>query len=135
MNNDNICAQCGGILRLEYTIVFEQCSPHEIRLNLDNEPDRPIRLCPGHRELAQEHHDGILTTNEDRLDHHEYVVEWREAEFDGRNVAIFDQMSFSSSGTCLLWPQEALELLTWLQRNRERLETLAREQEEVRKHE
>lgn len=43
--NDNNCSQCGGILRIEYTISFERILPAEIRVT--SLPDG-YKLCPGH---------------------------------------------------------------------------------------
>ncbi len=43
---ENICKQCGGLLRFEWTLVFEQCSPHEVRHEPKSIPDQG--LCPGH---------------------------------------------------------------------------------------
>jgi hypothetical protein len=42
----NTCNVCGGILRFEWIMAFEQCRPRDMRV----EPRDPMtfRLCPGH---------------------------------------------------------------------------------------
>jgi len=42
--NSNICQQCGGTIRIEYTMGFEQCYPVDLR----SSPQTMLKLCPGH---------------------------------------------------------------------------------------
>jgi hypothetical protein len=46
VGGENICPQCGGLLKIEYIVEFNQCLPHSLRI----EPTLPpiVRLCPGH---------------------------------------------------------------------------------------
>lgn len=42
--DSNMCEICGGVLKIEYTMTFEQCRPLSLRV----EPTSPPYLCPGH---------------------------------------------------------------------------------------
>lgn len=43
-HDDNICQQCGGTIRIEYTMGFEQGYPMDLR----SSPQTMLKLCPGH---------------------------------------------------------------------------------------
>lgn len=65
---NNICQECGGLLRIEYVMGFERCKPRDMRCmpNLDH------HLCPGHDHPAPTHDgnlDGLLLG----VDHHAEV--------------------------------------------------------------
>lgn len=110
----NICAECGGAIALEYTIVFERCLPHEIRVAPDLVPS-PFRLCPGHPKLEREH-DGNLDTYE----HARHVV----CHFEGEGITIeVPRME----KCCRLDAQQALSLLSLLEQKRDMLEHWAKD--------
>jgi len=43
-DNENQCQQCGGTVRLEYRIGFEQGRPMDLRVD----PPTFLKICPGH---------------------------------------------------------------------------------------
>lgn len=94
-SEENICKQCGGILRVEWTMAFEQGIPRDIRFEpqmLENQ-----RICPGHSmnahtnaweqlsadqqcavgQLRREVADGLISLTETfRKDHPELKLTW-----------------------------------------------------------
>jgi hypothetical protein len=45
--SENICPQCGGLIRIEYTMGFERCLPVDMRVAPNPLPPG-CKLCPGH---------------------------------------------------------------------------------------
>lgn len=114
---DNVCSQCGGIKRVDWTISFEECRPVEMRF----EPASLAgnwRLCPGHPEPVRKH-DGILDA---RSQYFRYVLLTNEGD---RQVVIMDN-TFDGFG---ITPAQALSLLAWLKQEESELQRLAKEQE------
>jgi hypothetical protein len=116
MSSDNICVQCGGIVRIEYTIGFEQCRPRDMRVNLDNKPDRPLRLCAGHPEPAPKH-DGKL----DDEGQHKVSQSYGAWGFEGVIL------EYEGHTAAMLNPKKALSLLAWLTQEKAALEELVEE--------
>ncbi len=46
MSENNICSVCGGLLIIEYTMVFEQGRPQSMRV--EPTPLPTFKFCPGH---------------------------------------------------------------------------------------
>lgn len=46
----NVCAICGGLTRIAYTIEFRECMPHSISVDPSQVVVPHMRLCPGHPE-------------------------------------------------------------------------------------
>lgn len=104
----NICEQCGGMIRIEYTITFEYCTPREMRA----EPyphTSPFKLCPGHPDPASKH-DGNLSGHSS--------VEYYALK-DRTWVRLRE-----GGETWILSPAEALSLLSWLQQEKPVVEQL-----------
>ncbi len=120
----NTCAVCGGLLRMEWTLVFEQMRPHTMRL--DPEIVSPQRLCPGHYPEQVTPHDGKLSKSvPSRVSFCEgYEVRGSLAE----GIRIEGRHADGLHDDVVLMPDEALELLTWLLQHRSALEELVKEQ-------
>lgn len=114
MSESNICPQCGGVIRLEYTITFERCTPKEMRVGPDNlslNPS-PFKLCPGHPDPTSKH-DGSLSGHSS--------VEYYALK-DRTWIRLCE-----GGETWVLSPAESLSLLSWLQQEKPMLEKLQSE--------
>jgi hypothetical protein len=113
MNADNnICTICGGVLRFEWTIAFEQCRPHAMRYEPALPP--PFRLCPGHDDIRpKQWHDGKLDEHGDA---------W--VSLDDPYVSI-GQAGLGE--VCSLTACQTLSLLAWLLQERSTLERMVKE--------
>jgi hypothetical protein len=87
MSKNTICEICGGILRVEYVITFEQCTPREMRVEPSPFP-QDARLCAGHDALAPK--DTVSLLKEALSDglhaegaHHKQHALWRLAKILG----------------------------------------------------
>lgn len=125
---NNICALCGGVKRVDWTISFEQCHPVEMRFDPASLAG-DWRLCPGHPEPAQ-HHNGRL---DDRLATHDYHADVEMQEDYGmcdgsRVIVIAGGRGDCENSRILLEPAQALSLLDWLLQKRDELTRLAKEQ-------
>lgn len=118
--DSNTCKQCGGILRLEYVIGFEDGRPHDIQVKPDPMPT-PFRLCFGH--FDQPKHDGKL----DKYNEVAYGDVYANLKLGWgytRGILIngYDE-------SISLEPKSALSLLAWLKQEETALEKLVEEQE------
>lgn len=111
---DNICPVCGGLKRIGYTVIFEECMPHEIRV----EDSRPLRrLCPGHPRPIDEQTISRGVPNEMKCHWEHGMVEIG---------SYYDQYLFER---VFLTPEKALSLLDWLKQEQDKLEQLVKEQQ------
>lgn len=114
----NICAICGGVKRVYWTISFEECHPVDVRFDPASLASN-WRLCPGHPEPATKH-DGSLQPAS-RVYH----------DVDGLRrpvVRIDGEYQTGPEDTVELSPHQALSLLAWLKQEEPELERLAKEQ-------
>ncbi len=120
--SNNICEQCGGFLRIEYTIGFEQCQPKDMRYDLKvNDNENAFSLCPGHPEPTSKH-DGKLGNN-DNVYFVQYMLKQRPlyaSVWIGRDTELRQDEIWLS-------PEQALSLLEWLQQERGMLEKMVKE--------
>lgn len=112
MISANICGQCGGVKRIDWTISFEECQPVEMRFDPASLANY-WRLCPGHPEPVSKH-DGQL--NEEGT-HNVYPN-----NFNGIGIS-------GEGGTIGLPAKEALSLLAWLKQEEDNLHKMAEQGE------
>jgi hypothetical protein len=112
----NVCAICGGMLRIDYTIEFRECMPHSISVEPNQVVVPGMRLCPGHPEPAPKH-DG-------KLDEDGSATVWYDNIYSHVRGVLIDD----SRGVCAyLEPKQSLSLLAWLEQERGELQRLAEE--------
>lgn len=118
----NVCAICGGVKRVDWTISFEECHPVEMRFD----PASLVgdwRLCPGHPTPAQQH-DGFLDEK------HEYEVSYWQKESKTPKIYIEEtDMVKDEPEFVAISPAQALSLLAWLKQEEAEIQRLPKEQE------
>src|SRR5258708_22713684 len=160
MSTEWTCPICGGIKPLMpgvmRTTPFTTCPGHpepetvERRgKDLSTSPQARL-LSEAQRAFAAAHpmdlftitvhpepapkHDGKLTVDPDRMDHHEYIIEWQDTNWGNNRVIAIDDTQ-SPIPPYVLWPDEALRLRDWLIQESPDIERLVKEQESVAENE
>lgn len=122
MTMSNICEQCGGYLRIEYTLGFEQCRPNDIRWDVQESiPDKPIKLCPGHPNLEQEHNGKLGSA--DNI----YLVKYMLKQIPNSTSVWIGRNTELRSDEIWLSPEQALSLLDWLRQEEDNLKRLVKD--------